>query len=424
MIKSIPGETNSMAKQIVLKFWPVASLVLIAYIPVSFFILHDYVIGTIHSFNLLILVVSMPICIKKNKITLALNILPLLGLLTLLPWIITGGPANIGIWWSIVYVIGAFLVTPKKWAVFWLSLYLLSALLIVLLSNFGFYKVAYTNAELLNALFLYIITFMFVYLFNQVKEHYLELVDNKANELIETNKELSQAYKEIEQFAFVASHDLQEPLRTISNFVHLFEEKNKGKGDEDDERYLKYITNATTKMQVLIKDLLDFSRIGRNLKFTHVNLNKSIHEVIDSLDALIQERNAQVSIPKLPVLTANETELKLLFQNLISNAIKFQLEGNVPEIKVAVKENENEYLFSISDNGIGMESKYADKIFVIFQRLHSESEYPGTGIGLATCKKIVTLHNGRIWMESKLGKGSTFYFTISKKINKLNSTKH
>ena len=245
----------------------------------------------------------------------------------------------------------------------------------------------------------------------------LNILDDYSEEKgkVETiNNDLSSANKELEQFAYVASHDLQEPLRTISIFVGLIEEKYSGKTDEDTELYLKQIVNAASKMQNLIKDLLDFSQIGRNISFAATDCNNILKEVIANLGATIKESKAKITTTVLPVVIGNEIELRQLFQNLISNAIKFHKKNSNPEIEITCVEKDTEYLFAFKDNGIGLEEQYKDRIFIIFQRLHTSTEYAGTGIGLATCKKIVALHNGKIWMESKLGHGSIFYFTIPK----------
>jgi light-regulated signal transduction histidine kinase (bacteriophytochrome) len=229
------------------------------------------------------------------------------------------------------------------------------------------------------------------------------------------NNDLSTANKELEQFAYVASHDMQEPLRTISNFVMLLKEKYAGNTDEDIEQYIKFIMDATSRMQQLIKDLLDFSRIGRNTIFAFVDCNTIFNAVISDLALSIKESNAKITSANLPVVFGNEIELKQLLQNLITNAIKFQKKNVTPEITISAEEKDTEYFFSVKDNGIGIEEKYNDRIFIIFQRLHLTSDYPGTGIGLATCKKILSMHNGKIWIESKADKGSTFYFSIPKK---------
>lgn len=170
-------------------------------------------------------------------------------------------------------------------------------------------------------------------------------------------------------------------------------------------------------MQNLIKDLLEFSRVGRNIVLEEVNVNTVLEEVLADMNASIKESGAKINYSPLPVLNGNRTALKQLFQNLLSNAIKFRKSAVSPEIKITVEEKDAEYLFSIKDNGIGIDEQYKSKLFIIFQRLHTPAEYDGTGIGLATCKKIAELHNGEIWVESKVGDGATFYFTISKNLN-------
>ncbi len=228
--------------------------------------------------------------------------------------------------------------------------------------------------------------------------------------LIAANKE----NKELEQFAFVASHDLQEPLRTITNFVGLLEEKYVDTADEETGQYLTFIVSAASKMQSLIKDLLELSRIGSDTSFTAVDYNQVVDSVLADLDKSIKESRAVITASPMPVLMGNEMELKRLFINLLSNAIKFR-RLNVPlQISISATERPEDWLFSVSDNGIGIDEKYREKIFVIFQRLHTVEEYSGTGIGLATCKKIVTLHNGKLTVESTLGEGSTFFFSIPK----------
>jgi light-regulated signal transduction histidine kinase (bacteriophytochrome) len=169
-------------------------------------------------------------------------------------------------------------------------------------------------------------------------------------------------------------------------------------------------------MQNLIKDLLEISRVGRNVQFAMVDCNKVMVGLMAEMEVSIKENDARIDFSDLPVLIASEIELKRVFQNLISNALKFKNKTAAPSITIRSQENENEFIFMIEDNGIGIKAEHTNKIFNIFQRLHSNTEYPGTGIGLATCKKIVALHNGRIWVESAFEVGTTFYFTISKQI--------
>ncbi|HET6558440.1 MAG TPA: PAS domain-containing protein [Prolixibacteraceae bacterium] len=240
-----------------------------------------------------------------------------------------------------------------------------------------------------------------------------EVVAERTRELAEAYEALQQNNRELQQFAYVAAHDLQEPLRTISNFVGLFVKKY-GNISADSEKYAGFILNATSKMQNMIKDLLDYSTIGSNQVFVLLDLNEVLLEVVAEMDHSIQESKAEISCAHLPLIHGNAIEIKRLFQNLLSNAIKFRKVGVVPRIRINAWEKESEVLFSFKDNGIGIEEQYRAKLFTIFQRLHTAREYPGTGIGLAICKKVVTLHGGRIGVESEPGKGSTFYFTIAR----------
>ena len=225
--------------------------------------------------------------------------------------------------------------------------------------------------------------------------------------------ELESKNKELEQFAYVASHDLQEPLRTTSSFVELLRKQYQGKLDYNADRYIEYVIQASERMKTLIKDLLDYSRIGREKKFEPVDCNVAFEEVMADLAKVIKENKAEITAGRLPVVNAFPTELKLLFQNLISNSIKFQKPGIAPHIEISTIRENGHWHFQFHDNGIGIEKQYQQRIFIIFQRLHNRSVYEGSGIGLAHCKKIVELHGGTIWVESESGKGSTFHFTIA-----------
>ena len=227
---------------------------------------------------------------------------------------------------------------------------------------------------------------------------------------------LEQKVKELEEFAYVSSHDLQEPVRTIASFVELFKENYQDKLDDEAKQYLEYMQGASLRSQQLIIDLLHYSRIGKEKELTKVDMNEIMDEVTNDLSAQIKDSNAELEIGSLPIISGYRTELRLLLQNLISNAIKFTKPGNAPKINVRCTEKASVYEFAIADNGIGIDEKYFDRIFVIFRRLHGKSEYEGTGIGLAHCKKVAELHQGKIWVTSKVGDGSTFHFTIPKKI--------
>ncbi len=226
------------------------------------------------------------------------------------------------------------------------------------------------------------------------------------------NKELKRKNTELEQFAYVASHDLQEPLRTTSSFVQLLQQQYKGRLDEKADKYLRFIYESSDRMKVLIKDLLDYSRIGAKEDLESVDCNQIMQDVIADLDKAISEAQAEIEIQKLPVIKGYPTEIQQLFQNLVINAIKFRAPGRQPHVIVGVTTVNGYWQFSFADNGIGIDKAHNDRIFVIFQRLHTRSEYQGSGIGLSHCKKIVELHHGKIWVESTPGKGSTFFFTI------------
>jgi light-regulated signal transduction histidine kinase (bacteriophytochrome) len=227
--------------------------------------------------------------------------------------------------------------------------------------------------------------------------------------------ELESKNKELEQFAYVASHDLQEPIRTTAGFVELLKKQYYGKLDGNADKYIDYILQSSDRMKTLIRDLLDYSRIGRQKEAMLVDCSLILKEVLADLDKSIRESETIIVREDLPVLKAYPTELKLLFQNLIANSIKFRKPGTPPCIDVSASREKGIWEFAIRDNGIGIEQKYHDRIFVIFQRLHTRSEYEGSGIGLAHCKKIAELHDGRVWVDSEPGQGSVFRFTINEK---------
>ncbi|WPQ60212.1 PAS domain S-box protein [Chitinophaga sancti] len=225
-------------------------------------------------------------------------------------------------------------------------------------------------------------------------------------------RKLEMENRELEQFTYIASHDLQEPLRSISTLVELVATEYTGKLDENADNYLRFIRQSSNRMSDLIKALLDYSRIGNVKQKEAVDCSQIILTVVDDLRTAIHESKAQVIMENLPIVHAYPIELKLLFQNLLSNAIKFRQQDVPPVIRITCVKREHEYEFMFADNGIGIAPRYQEKVFEIFQRLHNKLQYEGTGIGLAHCKKIVSLHGGEIWLTSTPGNGSQFYFTI------------
>jgi len=224
--------------------------------------------------------------------------------------------------------------------------------------------------------------------------------------------ELARSNADLEQFAYVASHDLQEPLRMVAAYTQLLAERYRGKLDANADKFIGYASEGALRMQVLIHDLLTFSRVGRqDAASGSVDCNAVMEEVLKSLASSIQESGAVVSYAGLPVVWADRTQMAQVFQNLIQNAIKFRRK-EPPVVAVQAEKTGQQWLFSVSDNGIGIAPEHAENVFVVFQRLHARTEYPGNGIGLAVCKKIIERYGGKIWVESRGGSGSIFKFTL------------
>jgi light-regulated signal transduction histidine kinase (bacteriophytochrome) len=259
----------------------------------------------------------------------------------------------------------------------------------------------------------------------QVKERTAELTEaniqlqreitgrKRAEEkLKQAMADLERSNKDLEQFAYVASHDLQEPLRMMSSYIQLIEQRYKSKLDADADEFIMYAVDGASRMQTMINDLLAYSRVGtRGKPFEPTDSAAVLDQVLANLEVVIEESGAVVTHDALPTVMTDLSQLAQVFQNLIDNAIKFRSD-KPPEVYVGVEERGDEWVFSVRDNGIGIAPEYHERIFQVSQRLHGRGEYPGTGIGLAICKRIAERHGSRIWVESEPGKGSTFYFTI------------
>ncbi len=249
---------------------------------------------------------------------------------------------------------------------------------------------------------------------NRAQDLQKELIQREGIErtLKELTRELSRSNKDLEQFAYVASHDLQEPLRMVTSFMQLLSQRYKGHLDATADKYIDFATDGATRMHRLINDLLTYSRVGtKGKELATTDSKKVLEHSLDNLKLAIEENGARVTHDPLPIVMGDDVQLGQLFQNLIGNAIKFR--GEEPSrVHILADLHNGDWIFSVRDNGIGIAPEHAERIFVIFQRLHHRAKYPGTGIGLAVCKKIVERHGGRIWVESEPGKGATFYFTI------------
>ncbi len=244
---------------------------------------------------------------------------------------------------------------------------------------------------------------------NDDTKQLLITLDEKKNALEQSNVEL-------QRFAYVASHDLQEPLRMVSSFTQLLAKRYKDKLDEDANEYIEFAVDGAKRMQSLIQDLLLFSKVETmGGAFEETDSNDLFDYAVENLKISIDETNSKVTRDELPKVFGDETQLKQLFQNLLGNALKYHEPKRINTVHCSVKESDTHWMFSIEDTGIGIEKDYFEKIFVIFQRLHTKHEYAGTGIGLALCKKIIDRHGGDIWLESTYGQGSTFFFSIDKK---------
>lgn len=330
-----------------------------------------------------------------------------------------------GLLYLLAVTIFVILILPQKFAFFSIGINLLICLAfgiaiyynivdqrLVPVYSVGSWIAVSSNVILLSSVMAVLLPMLFNGLQKTIDKQKLleEQLKKDQKALIVLLDQVKYKNNELEQFAYIASHDLQEPLRSLSGLIALL--KKRGGDHEGNEQIMNHIHVSSERMRALVTGLLEYARIGMEKKMALVDCNKIVEDVKDDLQVLIRESNAEIIVHELPVMNAYPTEMKQLFQNLVTNAIKFRKTGIVPEIEIGVWGAADEQLFFVKDNGIGISPEFKDKIFVIFQRLHTRSEYEGTGIGLAYCRKIVELHNGKIWVESEEGKGSTFYFSI------------
>ena len=294
------------------------------------------------------------------------------------------------------------------------------AIIVTILTILG-YMVSPEGADyriaIANRAFSILIIWLTAFMLQRIKKNSI-ILKATNNSLDKRITEIEEKNKVLEQFTYIASHDLQEPLRTVSSFTDLLINEHSDSLDETGKKSIHFIQKATERMSQLVKGLLDYSRLGAKSQLTEVDLNDVITNVKSDLQSLINSRKALIKSSDLPIIKAYRMEMRLLFQNLISNSIKYSHDDISPEIEISFKDCEEEdvFEFALKDNGIGMEESQTDRIFSIFQRLHGQNEYEGTGIGLAHCRRIVSLHEGSIWVKSKLNYGSTFFFQISKNL--------
>jgi signal transduction histidine kinase len=367
----------------------------------------------------------------------------------------TGGVFSDNIMWLVGVPFMAFLVLDKRWGLFWMILMYGTFVCVFIygkshpeinkfVDNDNYFFLSYSALSFVFFGFLFIFERSQSMVLKELteKNRLLEtqniLLENQNLLLVEQKKEistqtealklkdekLSKSNHELQNFAYAASHDLKEPLRMIGMYTQLLQKRIKSTLDERSVEYMFYMTDGVKRMQKLLDDLLTYSRLGKNEEdIQDIDLNKTLFSVTQNLTVAIKDTNTFVSGSNLPTIRASSTEMIQLFQNLIANAIKFRKEGVVPEITLESHENDKDYTISLSDNGIGIKQAYQEKVFDIFTKLHSASQYEGSGIGLATCKKIVEELGGRMWLTSTEGVGTTFYFTLPKKnTSKINAS--
>jgi signal transduction histidine kinase len=370
---------------------------------------------------------------KKGGITVSGNILSIVWFATLMPILLnTGGINSCFMPWlySIIFVM--VLVENYFWATLWFSIATFTCIAIYLAGRF-YPNINVNICNETDAVISYVMVGLFMFLNlviferNQVfvikilkrkneelKNQKLALAKNMA-ELKKVQQQLTESNQDLQIFAYAASHDLKEPLRMITMYTQLIERGLKKVLDETTKEYMGFVTDGIKRMQLLLDSLLAYSLLGKNAKdIKAVDLNEKLKNVLKNLTVAIQESDAKIVCLNLPTVTASPVEMTQLFQNIIANALKFRRQNTKPLIEVSCVEESDAFVFAISDNGIGIKTEDQERVFQLFTPLYSHTHYEGTGIGLATCKKILTKLNGKIWVSSTEGVGTTFHFTIPK----------
>jgi Bacteriophytochrome (light-regulated signal transduction histidine kinase) len=393
----------------------VATLYCFTFSLVYYFFAHNIFLSVIHALALIAVGINY-LLLKRSGNYQRTGIILTTGTLIVICLFATGGWGNTGFLWPFAYLPFIFFLAPPNKSLYWVMGLVAGCAISALLQFTGVIYRPYSPIAILN-FFACLMMFMVCNYFIKQKALYYEKmleeqVQLKTTELAQKNADLAASNAQLEQFAFFASHDLQEPLNTTSGFVKLLKQKYAGRLDQEADQYLNYIDQSSTRMKALITELLEWSRIGWKKELAPVDCNHLLQEVLADLNDIISRNAAVVKAGQLPVLHAYAIELKLLFQNLVTNAIKFRQQDRAPEIWIAAEKKEGCWQFSFTDNGIGIDPQFHEKIFGLFKRLHNRTQYQGSGIGLAHCKKIAELHGGKIWVESELGKGSSFCFTV------------
>jgi signal transduction histidine kinase len=370
---------------------------------------------------------------KEGNITTSGNILSVVWFATLLPILVkTGGINSCFMPWLYSIILVMVLVESYSWATFWFTIATITCIAIYVTGRF-YPNIAINYCNETDTVISYVTVgfFMFVSLVvferNQVfvikilkrkndelKTQKLALAKNMA-ELKKVQQQLTESNQELQIFAYAASHDLKEPLRMITMYTQLIEQNLSKVLTEPTKEYMHFITDGIKRMQLLLDNLLAYSLLGKNAQtYSEVNLNEKLKKVLQNLTVAIKESDAEVVCFDLPNVVASPSEMIQLFQNIIANALKFRKSDSKPVIEVSCVDEPNNYIFAVKDNGIGIKTEDQERIFQLFTRLYSHAQYEGTGIGLATCKKILTKLNGKIWVSSTEGVGTTIHFTIPK----------